>query len=221
MPPSAYIPFFSASMGAAAALLGLLFVSVSVDPERTVGAGAPVERRIVAESVFTALIDAFFVSMGGTLPGNNLGVVALVLSAFALLQTLRAARVVRPQRLTLRTAIQRLSLVLVALVIYGLQLSVAFQLIAVPPKDSALASMSSLIFALYAFALGRSWELLGARRGIFWRRISPIVGDDGQPGATSSTQPTTSVPSPAPAVGPTTPDNSPAAPPSLGREVGG
>src|SRR5205823_252942 len=77
MVPAADQPFFAASMGAAAALLGLLFVAVSIAPERTVGAGAPIERQMVAESVFTALINAFFVSMGGASPGIPLGAVAL------------------------------------------------------------------------------------------------------------------------------------------------
>lgn len=178
MAPTAYQPFFAASMGAAAALLGLLFVAVSVAPERTVGAGAPVERQVVAEGVFTALIDAFFISMGGAIPDINLGSVALVVSLFALFQTLHMGRRLWPRQPTLRSAIRRLTLVLVALVIYGAQLRDAFQLVSLPPSSPSVGGEISILFALYAFALGRSWELLGARRGILTTRLSPTSGDD-------------------------------------------
>jgi hypothetical protein len=73
MVPPAFLPFFAASMGAAATLLGLLFVAASIAPERTVAAGAPVERQMVADSIFTALINAFFVSMGGAIPTSTSG----------------------------------------------------------------------------------------------------------------------------------------------------
>jgi hypothetical protein len=200
MVPSADQPFFAASMGAAAALLGLLFVAVSIAPERTVGAGAPVERQMVAESVFTALINAFFISMGGTIPGINLGSVALVLSAFALFQTLHVGWKLWPRRFAVRSVIQRMALVLVALAISGLQLNDAFQLVRVAPPGHAVGSEINLLFALYAFALGRSWELLGARRGILFSRLSPTFEDAGQPAATAPPRMTPSIPTEAPNV---------------------
>jgi|GEM_PF-652709 len=191
MAPAAYQPFFVASMGTAAALLGLLFVAVSVAPERTVGPSAPVERHTVAESVFTALIDAFFVSMAGTIPNFNLGDVALALSAFALLQTLYAAWRLWPRPFAVRSLIQRLALVVVALVIYSLQFNDASQLVRAPSPVTSVGSEISLLFALYAFALGRSWDLLGARRGILSRGANSTFETDGQPAVVvpTATQP--------------------------------
>jgi hypothetical protein len=192
--PAAYQPFFAASMGAAAALLGLLFVAVSVAPERTVGAGAPVERQMVAESVFTSLINAFFLSMGGTIPDFNIGSVALVLSAFALFQTLHVGRRLWPRQLTVRSAVQRLSLVVVALLIYGGQLENAFQLVRVAGPGAPVGGQINILFALYALALGRSWELLGARRGFFVRRLSPTIASDGELGKSAIPEPKPSPP---------------------------
>lgn len=185
MAPPADQPFFAASTGAAAALLGLLFVAVSVAPESTVGAGAPVERQMVAESVFTALIDAFFVSMGGTVAELNLGSVAFFLSAFALFQTTRVAWKLWPRRFSLRAVFRRLALAAVALGIYGVQFADASQLIRLPSTGALVGREISVLFALYAFALGRSWELLGARRGILAGRLSPISESDRQSGATA------------------------------------
>ncbi len=50
MVPEAFHDYFVASTGAGAALVGLLFVAVSIAPERTVMSGAPVERQAVATS---------------------------------------------------------------------------------------------------------------------------------------------------------------------------
>lgn len=117
MVPSAFQPFFAASLGAAAALLGLLFVAVSIAPERTVAQGAPVQRQMVADSVFTALLNAFFFSLGGAIPGFDVGSVAVTLSIVALLQTLYAGWRLWPRPVTIQTFVRRLALVLVGLVI--------------------------------------------------------------------------------------------------------
>ncbi len=174
MVPPDYLPFFAASMGAAAALLGLLFVAVSIAPERTVGARAPVERQMVADSVFTALINAFFISMGGTIPDLNLGSITLPLSVLALAQTLHVGRVLWPRRLTVATLSRRLGLVLVGLVIYGLEVANALQLLGRPTQPApVVVSLTGLLFGVYGFAIVRSWELLGARRGLL-ARLSPL-----------------------------------------------
>lgn len=73
MVPEAFHDYFIASTGAGAALVGLLFVAISIAPERTVMRSAPVERRAVALSAYTALLNAFFLSMVALLPQTNLG----------------------------------------------------------------------------------------------------------------------------------------------------
>src|SRR5260370_18848692 len=79
MVPEAFHDYFLASAGAGAALVGLLFVAVSIAPEQTVMRGAPVERQAVAISAYTALFNAFFLSPVALLPHTNLGWAALSL----------------------------------------------------------------------------------------------------------------------------------------------
>ncbi|MGH2458569.1 MAG: hypothetical protein ACRDIY_06840, partial [Chloroflexota bacterium] len=69
-----------------------------------------------------------------------------------------------------------------------------FQLVQAPGPAAAVGSQIGLLFALYAFALGRTWELLGARRGILAGHLSPTFEDDGQSGASAPTRRTVSVP---------------------------
>lgn len=158
--------FFSGSMQAAAALLGLLFVSVTVNPERTMGAGAPEERRVAAESAFTALSDAFFVSMAGATSDLNFGVVLLIVGIAALSQSLYVGWRLFPRRHGVRSAIRRLALVVVALAIYGVQISDAIRLLRVPSPDAPVGDEILVLVTLYAFALARSWELIGGRPSI-------------------------------------------------------
>jgi hypothetical protein len=55
MVPQVFHDYFVASTGAGVALLGLLFVAVSIAPERTVMSTAPVERQAAATSAYVHL----------------------------------------------------------------------------------------------------------------------------------------------------------------------
>jgi len=77
MVPPELSNYFLATAGAGAALIGLLFVAVSIAPEQIVTRRAPMERQAVAASTFTALLNAFFISLGALIPGS-LGTLALL-----------------------------------------------------------------------------------------------------------------------------------------------
>ena len=187
MVPQAFAGFFVGSMGARAALVGLLFVAVSIKPERITARGAPPEPQAVAASAFTALTNAFFISLAGAVPGMNLGTVALWVSLASLAQTLNLGRKLwrgRPGPLPL---MRRLALVLVSVIIYGLQLRYALQLLSTRRQLGALYGLVYLLFAVYAVGLGRSWELLGARREGPLAWLSPLHDvEEAAPSATEA-----------------------------------
>ena len=58
--PANFAHFFLATAGAGGALIGLLFVAISISPERIFSEDAPRERQALASGVFTALVNAFF-----------------------------------------------------------------------------------------------------------------------------------------------------------------
>jgi hypothetical protein len=62
---TSYTQFFSGTATVAGALVGLLFVALSVAPERLRGTHASVEHQAIASTAFTALVDALFVSLIG------------------------------------------------------------------------------------------------------------------------------------------------------------
>jgi hypothetical protein len=80
-----FTSFFVASAGAGAALVGLLFVAISVNPGRNAGPSAPPERQAVAASAFTALINAFFFSLAALIAADSLGAIAITVSIFSII----------------------------------------------------------------------------------------------------------------------------------------
>jgi hypothetical protein len=84
MVPQELTNFFTVSAGVGATLIGLIFVAVSIAPERTVMEGAPLERQAVAASAFSALCNAFFISFFALLPGDAFVTITFLMSAIGL-----------------------------------------------------------------------------------------------------------------------------------------
>ena len=83
MVPPEFANFFIAGASAGAALVGLLFVAVSIAPERMVTRRAPIERQAVAGSAFTALINAFLLSLAALIPASTLAQSSCLLASCA------------------------------------------------------------------------------------------------------------------------------------------
>src|ERR1041385_4376112 len=110
--------FFLASVGASAALIGLLFVSVSIAPERVFGQESDAVRQAQALSAFTALANVFFISLMSLIPEVTFGLVVAIVSIPAALQTLALLRHVS-QWGDDRTMARGLVLFLASAFIYG------------------------------------------------------------------------------------------------------
>jgi hypothetical protein len=82
--------FFVASVGAAAALIGLLFVAITVAPERTFGINAEYSRQRRAEGAFIALSNVLFVSFAALAP-HAPGAIIAVVAVIAIVQTIATA----------------------------------------------------------------------------------------------------------------------------------
>jgi len=82
-----YTSFFAGSAGVAGALVGLLFVALSVSPERLKATRESIEHQSIAATAFTALVDALFLSLTGLLPGDTTRDASLWLGVIGLSST--------------------------------------------------------------------------------------------------------------------------------------
>jgi hypothetical protein len=164
MIPAEYSNFLAASTQASAALIGLLFVSVSIAPERVFGGRAEASRQALALSSFTALANVFFVSFSGLIPNVTFGPFVVVAGVLAASQTL-ALLPLLPSWRRERTLIRSLVLFALSAGIYGYEIAIGVRLTFAATDPGTLTTLLELLFGGYAIGLSRAWELLGAPYG--------------------------------------------------------
>jgi hypothetical protein len=187
--PISFFSFFIASAGAGAALVGLLFVAVSVAPEHSVMPSAPLVRQALATSTFTALVNPFFISLCALVPKTNIGYITLIMGGLSLFNSvLLGWKLVRTSHSWTAMA-RRATLIAVGLVLYGLECTNAISLLRDPAAANALAAVTSLVVLAYGLGLVRAWQLLGARRfGILgWLSVTRELADDEDTPASAAT----------------------------------
>ena len=174
MVPPEFTNFFIASASAGAALVGLLFVAVSIAPENIVTRRAPVERQAVAGSAFTALVNAFFISLVALIPHFNFGLIIVPFSSLCLLTSLiQAWQLLRLHKGWL-SLLRRAFLVLLSFALYGLELVNALQLINDPSQVGIVYALVLLLLGAFALGLTRAWELLGVHRYGLFGWLNPL-----------------------------------------------
>lgn len=174
MLPAQYHDFLVASTQASAALIGLLFVAITLAPERVFGEQAEAGRQAGALSAFTALANIFFVSFSALIPDVRIGLIVVLVAGVATIQTLGLLVLLRHWH---AQGVLRRSLILLAgsLAIYGGELAVGAQIWIKPSSPGSLTGLLELLLGAYAIGLGRAWELLGApRMGLVSRLLARL-----------------------------------------------
>ena len=162
MVPADIHDFFVASGSVAGALIGLLFVAISVAAERLARdkTGAPVHR-IRAGAALTAFTNALAVSLFALVPGQKIGPAAVAVAvggltfvAAALLQLVRLRQV--------RWSTARDAVFLVGLaVMFVFQLLQGVAVIARPHNPGAVNTIAVIVIVCFLIGIARSWELIG------------------------------------------------------------
>lgn len=173
MVPEAFNNFFLASAGIGATLVGLIFVAVSIAPEHIVQANAPIERQAMAASSFSALLNAFFISLGALIPGI-IGPLTLVMSALGLTTSLLLAWNLLKERERWQNLVRRVFLILVSFIVYGFEFYCAILIVKEPNYVGNFYLLAGLLLGVYGIGLTRAWQLLGARRFGIGGWLSPL-----------------------------------------------
>ena len=157
-----YANFFLSSTTVAGALTGLLFVALSVAPQRLTGASASVEQQSIAATAFTALVDSLWISLVALRPGNDIPAASLILGLLGLTSTVGLT--VRLRRARSREKLSRRWPFLLSFIV----LVYAFQIATACTARSSQAAQSAgatLVMIFFGVGIARSWELLGLRGG--------------------------------------------------------
>jgi hypothetical protein len=154
--------FFLASAGVAGALIGLLFVAISVSAER-MGRGQTRAQlyRVSASAALTAFSNALVVSLVGLIPGNKLGTTSVAVALVGLMFVAAALiSLARLRAVGWRSVRDGVFLVALAAA-FIVQLISGAKLIDRPAASGPVNTIAIMVVVCFLVGISRAWELIG------------------------------------------------------------
>jgi hypothetical protein len=166
--------FFAATGSVAGALIGLLFVAISVAAGRLAREEAQIHR-IRAVAALTAFTNALVVSLFALIPGHKIGPAAIATAVFGLVFVVAALlSLIRLRQV--RRAVLRDALFIIGLVVtFGLQLLEGVDVLAQPGDSGSVNTIASLVIVCFLIGIARSWELIGGPSIGFAHEVTAIA----------------------------------------------
>ena len=152
MVPGVYDAYFATLATAAAALIGLLFVAVSVRDDTIFGPNAMPGGDALAITAFTGLVNSFVVSLLGLIPKVNIGEPAVIMAVISIVAIVRLQRRLRTGRNPLVLAI--------TLLVYAAQFGFGVLLLVDSHDSDQLINLSIIVSVTLIVSLQRAWSLL-------------------------------------------------------------
>jgi len=152
MVPGVYDAYFATLATAAAALIGLLFVAVSVRDDTIFGPNAMPGGEALAITAFTGLVNSFVVSLLGLIPKVNIGEPAVIMAVISIVAIVRLQHRLHTGRNPIVLAI--------TLVVYAAQFGFGVLLLVDSHDSDQLINLSIIVSVTLIVSLQRAWSLL-------------------------------------------------------------
>jgi hypothetical protein len=178
--------FFAACASVAGALIGLLFVAISVAPERILGPDASEVHGARAAATLTAFTNALAVSLFGLVPGFSLGGTATAVAILGMLFIAGALISVFPAWRANRVRLSDLTFLAGLLAVFVIQFIAGIGLDRNERDSGNVQTICVLVIVCFLIGIARAWELVGGpniglthQLGRRLRRTRPPSGADG------------------------------------------
>lgn len=176
MVPDDLHDFFIASGGVSGALIGLLFVAISVSAGRLSGEGENAQpHRIRASAALTAFTNALSISLFGLLPGEKIGWTSVTVSVAGIgFVAATLLSLVRLRQVSVRTTRELLFLVGL-IVVFAIQLAEGWSVTLNPADSGGVDTIAFEVVVCFLIGIARSWELIGGPNIDFTHEVTQLV----------------------------------------------
>ncbi|HEX4344014.1 MAG TPA: hypothetical protein VHZ31_00485 [Solirubrobacteraceae bacterium] len=154
---------FVASAGVAGALIGLLFVAISVAPHRVTGDAAEHAHRIRASAALVAFTNALTISLFALIPGVGIGITTIVVGVFGLLFVASSLLSVLRLRRSTSVAFRHVTFLAGLCAVFVIEAYEGLRFEA-DERSDPVSTIAVVIVVCFLIGIARSWELIGATR---------------------------------------------------------